>query len=137
VRVGAGQCDREFPARTGIELGEHVAQVPLDGARADEQLGADLGVRPPRRSRAARPAFRASAVRAVEVAVLEDGDRRVERATDVVAARINVVRVRLFRPAPQRRARSAAGMRAGARCRGIAAPQAGAPMLHPPCRTHA
>ena len=30
---------------TGGELREHVAQVPLDRARADEQLGADLRVR--------------------------------------------------------------------------------------------
>jgi hypothetical protein len=30
-----------------VQLGEHIAQVPLDGARADEQLGADLGVGPP------------------------------------------------------------------------------------------
>src|SRR5580698_10668094 len=35
----------ELPARGDTELGEHVAQVPLDRARADEQLRADLRVR--------------------------------------------------------------------------------------------
>src|SRR5262249_14923481 len=33
------------PARADVELGEHLAQVPLDGAGADEELGTDLGVR--------------------------------------------------------------------------------------------
>ena len=37
----------ELAARADAELREHVLQVPLDGARADEQLGADLGVRAP------------------------------------------------------------------------------------------
>src|SRR6516225_8564408 len=52
-RLGAGAGERavlgqrrsELPARGNAELGEHVAQVPLDRARADEQLGADLRVR--------------------------------------------------------------------------------------------
>src|SRR6516164_1916608 len=39
-----GQRRSELPARGDAELGEHVAQVPLDRARADEQLGADLWV---------------------------------------------------------------------------------------------
>src|SRR5215472_16082623 len=40
-----GQRRSELPARGDTELHEHVAQVPLDRARADEQLGADLRVR--------------------------------------------------------------------------------------------
>src|SRR5580704_11441911 len=40
-----GQRRPELPARGDTELGEHVAQVPLDRARADEQLRADLRVR--------------------------------------------------------------------------------------------
>ena len=52
-RLGAGAGERavlgqrrsELPARGDAEFGEHVAQVPLDGARADEQLRADLRVR--------------------------------------------------------------------------------------------
>src|SRR6516225_1208456 len=53
VRLGAGagepavlgQRCLELPARGYLELREHVAQVPLDCACADEQLGADLWVR--------------------------------------------------------------------------------------------
>ena len=37
----------ELPAGADVELGEHLAQVVLDGARADEQPGADLRVRGP------------------------------------------------------------------------------------------
>jgi hypothetical protein len=37
----------ELLARADLELGEDLAQVPLDGARAYEQLGADLLVRQP------------------------------------------------------------------------------------------
>ena len=37
----------ELSARADPELGEDVAQVPLDGARAEEQARADLGVREP------------------------------------------------------------------------------------------
>src|SRR6516165_10526003 len=40
-----GQRRSELPARGDAELREHVAQVPFDRARADEQLGADLRVR--------------------------------------------------------------------------------------------
>src|SRR5580693_5274399 len=40
-----GQRRPELPARGDTELGEHVAQVPLDRARTDEQLRADLRVR--------------------------------------------------------------------------------------------
>src|SRR5215472_19135176 len=40
-----GQRCPELPARGDTELREHVAQVPLDRARADEQLRADLRVR--------------------------------------------------------------------------------------------
>jgi hypothetical protein len=34
-------------AGADAELGEHLAQVPLDGAWAEEQLSADVGVRAP------------------------------------------------------------------------------------------
>src|SRR5215468_9909565 len=37
-----GRCSVEVFAGGDAELGEHVAQVPLDGAGADEQLGGDL-----------------------------------------------------------------------------------------------
>src|SRR6059058_2500985 len=44
VGVDGQRRSKVFP-RTDPELGEHLAQMPFDGARADEQLGADLGVR--------------------------------------------------------------------------------------------
>src|SRR5450631_54764 len=44
---GVGQRPAELPARADAELGEYLAQVPLDGARAEEQLGADLRIRQP------------------------------------------------------------------------------------------
>src|SRR5262249_35780051 len=34
----------ELPAGADAELGEHLAQMPLDRARAQEQLRADLGI---------------------------------------------------------------------------------------------
>ena len=37
----------ELAAGADVELGEHLAQVPLHGAGPDEQLRADLGVGPP------------------------------------------------------------------------------------------
>ena len=40
-----GQDAAELAARVDAELGEDLVQVVLDGARADEQLGPDLGVR--------------------------------------------------------------------------------------------
>src|SRR4051794_15584961 len=46
-RRGVRQRVVELAARTDAELGEDVAQMPLDGARADEQLRADLGIRAP------------------------------------------------------------------------------------------
>src|SRR5580700_6097774 len=51
-RSGEGTCradedPAELPARADAELGENLAQMPLDGARAEEQLGADLRVRQP------------------------------------------------------------------------------------------
>ena len=46
----------ELPAGADVELREHLAQVVLGGARADEQLGADLGVGVTRRPPAGRPA---------------------------------------------------------------------------------
>ena len=46
----------ELLARADAELGEHLAQVVLDGARADEQLRADLRVGVP----VARPAARSA-----------------------------------------------------------------------------
>src|SRR5215469_12254784 len=42
-----GQRGTELSARSDPELGEHLAQVPLDGVRADEQLGTDFVVREP------------------------------------------------------------------------------------------
>src|SRR5262249_17674145 len=39
-----GQRSVELPAGAELELGEYFAQVVLDGARADEQLGGDLRV---------------------------------------------------------------------------------------------
>src|SRR6266571_2913754 len=42
-----GQCSLELQAGADLELGEYLAQVVLDGARADEQPGADLRVRQP------------------------------------------------------------------------------------------
>jgi hypothetical protein len=38
------QGDAKLPARADVELGEHVAQMPLDRAGAEEQLRPDLGV---------------------------------------------------------------------------------------------
>jgi NADP-dependent 3-hydroxy acid dehydrogenase YdfG len=43
-RDGAVQRVPELPAGGDAELGEHLAQVPFDRARAEEELGADLGV---------------------------------------------------------------------------------------------
>lgn len=45
--VGDGQRVRQLPAGADRELGEHLAQVPLHGARAEEQPRADLGIRRP------------------------------------------------------------------------------------------
>src|SRR5579859_6880327 len=39
------QCGAQLTARADAELGEYLAQVPLDGARRQEQLGGDLRVR--------------------------------------------------------------------------------------------
>src|SRR5205807_6756445 len=39
---GSGGASAEALAGGNAELGEHVAQVPLDGAGADKQLGGDL-----------------------------------------------------------------------------------------------
>src|SRR4051812_3556086 len=48
ARVGnSGERAAQLLAGADLELGEHLAQVVLDGARADEQLGADLRVRLP------------------------------------------------------------------------------------------
>jgi NADP-dependent 3-hydroxy acid dehydrogenase YdfG len=43
-RDGAGQRLPELPAGGDAELREHLAQMPFDRARAEEELGADLGV---------------------------------------------------------------------------------------------
>ncbi len=45
ARRGSSVASAELFARTDPELREHLAQVPLDRARADEKLCADLGVR--------------------------------------------------------------------------------------------
>src|SRR3954447_17252669 len=48
ARVGnSGERAAQLLAGADLELGEHLAQVVLDGAGADEQLGADLRVRLP------------------------------------------------------------------------------------------
>lgn len=36
----------EFPTGSDVELGENVAQMPLDGSRTQEQLGTDLAIGP-------------------------------------------------------------------------------------------
>ena len=56
IAAPVGQRRAELPARADAELAEHLAQVPLDGARAEEQLRADLRVRLPVRRHAARSA---------------------------------------------------------------------------------
>src|SRR5262249_33825786 len=40
-----GQCAAELPPGADVQLLEDVAQVPLDGAGAEEQLRPDLGIR--------------------------------------------------------------------------------------------
>src|SRR5690349_9816300 len=45
--LDVGQNPAELFPGADAELGEHLAQVPLDRARANEQLGADLRVRMP------------------------------------------------------------------------------------------
>jgi hypothetical protein len=40
-----GQDAVELAARGDAEFGEHLAQVVLDGVRADEEPGADLEIR--------------------------------------------------------------------------------------------
>src|SRR3954452_16523913 len=42
--AGVGERVAELPARADLELGEHLAEVPLDGPRADEELRSDLRV---------------------------------------------------------------------------------------------
>ena len=44
--VAARQRVLEAAARADPELGEHLVQVPLDGPRAEVELGADLRIRP-------------------------------------------------------------------------------------------
>ena len=44
--TGGGQRSAQLAAGADAELGEDLAQVPFDGARAEEQLGADLRVGP-------------------------------------------------------------------------------------------
>src|SRR3954452_5537651 len=46
-RLVADEDALEFPSRADPELGEHLVQVVLGGARADEQSRADLWVREP------------------------------------------------------------------------------------------
>ena len=45
--AGVPEGSAELLARADVELGEDLAQVVLDGTRADEELGADLRVRAP------------------------------------------------------------------------------------------
>src|SRR4051794_33374252 len=46
---GAGHRAAQLLARADAELREHLAQVVLDRARADEQLGPDFGIGQPAR----------------------------------------------------------------------------------------
>jgi len=46
LRVGAVRGVPQLPPGADAELGEHVAQVPLDGPRAEEEPGADFGIGP-------------------------------------------------------------------------------------------
>ena len=45
--TGVGQGRSQLSAGADPELGEHLAQVPLDGARAEEQVSGHLGIRVP------------------------------------------------------------------------------------------
>ena len=47
LALAGGERELELAARADVELGEHLVQVVLDGARADEQPRADLRVREP------------------------------------------------------------------------------------------
>ena len=69
-----GSAPRSSLRELMSSLREHLAQVPLDGARADEQLGADLGVRAGRRaaSRAICASWAVSSSRGLDGA-LADG----------------------------------------------------------------
>ena len=79
-RVLRGGRFRCLGRRLGVEVHVGEREVPPHVAHVGEvaQQFADLGFRPP-------------AVRALEVAVLHDGDRRIERPADVVTGRIDVV----------------------------------------------
>ena len=81
-----GQRSAKLPARADPELGEHLAQVPLDRARAEEELGADLGIREP--------------------VAGEPGDLLLLRSE---LSRVSALRLRIFSPVAisSRRARSA------------------------------
>src|SRR5215207_5369840 len=77
---GALLEDRDF-RRQGVaqgsagadaELGEHLLQVPFDGAGAEEELGADLGVRPAGASELGDVLFLRSELVAGVVAALAD-----------------------------------------------------------------
>src|SRR5260370_10447436 len=46
-RSGVAQCPAKLFAGADVELGEDLAQMPFDGAGAEEQLGADLRIRQP------------------------------------------------------------------------------------------
>jgi hypothetical protein len=47
VCANVGQCRAELLAGADPELAEHLAQMPLHCTRAEEELGADLGIRLP------------------------------------------------------------------------------------------
>jgi OsmC-like protein len=70
-----GQCRVELSARADAELGEHLAQVPLDRACAEEELGADLGIR------VSVPGFTA-----IRVEVTVAGPETEERYAELAAA---------------------------------------------------
>ena len=55
-----GQHPRELLARTDAQFREHLAQVPFDSARTDEQLGTDLRVRTLARGESGLAAYKLS-----------------------------------------------------------------------------
>ena len=100
VVVSSAQAGGERPAEllagADAELGEDLAQVVLDGARADEQLRADLRVRVPVGAMRAICASwgvrtsRVSAVRRGTVSPVAESSRRARSANASAPARLNV-----------------------------------------------
>ena len=79
----------QLPAGTDAELGEHVAQMPLDGPRAEEEPRTDLRIR----QALARPG------------------RAICRSCAVRSSRVSTVRLRTFSPVASSSLRGALGER--------------------------